>query len=479
MADKPDADKPDAEEPDGAIPDELGPQILSSWPINGGENTVGGPIQVKFTEPVKLGATATQLLVDGTPVAATTKLSEDGTVLDIVPIADILPPAKVSVRFGDISDLHGNPRIDEPFTWTVPRWFHAGSLPRPEDTTFRVASGPGDAIFLSRFTATGPDGVELTVFKVGRNDFGFEALPVTVRFNLVTGFPTSQFPEVRIDNSGAPVVAIYDHEDKIHVLRWSGAQWKDLAPPMMAGERNSRALIAIAPGDSGKITLAYEVRGTGPSPKSGIRVQEYDGGRWLALGPLLEQSTMAMPLKALVFDEQGIPTMAWEKLFDGATTMTWNGTGWIASSPVVSSDLVTKDMSIAWGDGHSLFSVVGLSQGIETGPYRNRVLRLDAPLGTWNEVGAALPDVPLGRPVTLLPAGAGHLFASFATQATDAIPAKFWALDITKTGWSEMTGLEIPPGWTESAGAAVDGRGVPIVAVTTKDEVRVLRLNRK
>jgi len=458
--------------PDGGSdgePNSTRVRIVSQTPPHQNEETsVHSPIQAKFSAPIKLGASPVTLFAGNVSIAVTTTLSADGTTLDVVPSSAITAPAEMTLRFGDVTDAQGKPLDLVPWTWTVPSWIFVRVSKKPtSEASFRVATGPGDAVYLSEFQG-GIDQGTLTLLTSERSGISF------IRFapdlNYASGGP---LPDLHIDKDGAPVVVSLDPAHKLSAKRWSGSAWNDLAMPDDSGAEQYRAAF-IAPAKTGKLVVAYEVKFAG-KPESEIHVQQLADGVWSPLGGVVAPAGAV--LQSVALDNNGLPSIASldESSGDGRVR-TWSGTSWTdVGSAVNGADTRTAKMSIAWDDGGNLFNLVSLNPR-DGSAYRNRLLRLD-PTGaaTWAAVGDALPNGQMKDPVSLLPEGAGLLFASFATVSDGHL----WTLEATKTGWTAIPSPDKASQVLVPYGAGVDGHGVPVVGWSPDDlNIIVKRPNR-
>ncbi|WP_394830908.1 Ig-like domain-containing protein [Pendulispora rubella] len=449
-----DASPPDAGSDTSVEPQEL--TVVSLAPTSGDTNVfVEDPIQVTFSEPVQIGASAVTLTTpDGTTIPTTIKRSADERTLTLSPVAPQKAPAEVVAHFNAVSTLDGRPLTSAPnWSWKLPPWLRVSPDPRKSDFSVHDGSmviGPGRETILASGGESTPGGN----WTGSVYSFGTPHGPWT----RLGGRPLSKVmwsPRVVLDPSGNIVVAsLYDKQ--IFVQRWSGTGWNFLGEPIPDANDIVRTLMAIDA--RGKLFVGASQTVHGEPDTYNLVVRSFDGnGTWSSVGGTVNDVRTSQTFDPyLALDPAGVPYVAYTDPW--ANVRKWTGAAWVpVGSNLAPTGGYARWLAIAFDDGGRLFALGGFSD--ET----TRVIMFNG--SNWVPVGEALG----GTVAASLVAGRdGHLFgAIYEGNFGDS----FRVVDITQAGWTK---IDWPiPG---VAGAlAVGPDNIPVVA---SSRAGVLRLHR-
>ncbi|WP_394830848.1 Ig-like domain-containing protein [Pendulispora rubella] len=463
--------KPGDGDPPGSIPDPdtVPPTVVSRTPNDGADAvSVRAPIQVKFSEPVKLGAKPVTLVIGNQELATTATLSADATTMTISPNSPIVTPAQVKVALEDISDIRGNRLVSNAlWTWTAPLWLAVGDTVRGngyQSTT--IAVGPGDRVSAASFYNNNADPPRVIVHSIEGNNGKWAALADP--FDVDDRLP----PKLAVDRDGTTVMAFGPKStEKLGLIRrWSGAQWDAMGTEFGPTAPDS-VRFGLAAGSNGKLFAAHQVPDT--NSNSHVAVRTFEGGGWILLGDTVDGGDGGY-LTSMTLDKNGIPYVAYRS--GSATSLeahvrTWSGSSWkpVGSSPGKNT---STSFDLAFNDAGTLFALITSAESRRSS---SRLFRFD---GTnWQAVGAPLSTGEcsyLSCGSSCLSSGTdGHVVAF--TQLEGASPRAFEA---TKDGW---TPLDLPPGNSRGVQAcSADSRGTVVVGEIAADgsRINVHRLNR-
>ncbi|WP_394850880.1 Ig-like domain-containing protein [Pendulispora brunnea] len=434
--------------------------MLALTPANGDTNvSVQDPIQVTFSERVKIGPSAVTLATpSGTIISTRVILSSDQRTITITPVAEQKAPAELVAHFGDVSALDGRPLASIPnWSWTLPPWLRMGS---------RLT----ERFILGDASVAAGRGRRIALVAKERND---DAKPKWTVSTLDTlhgtwtqlGDPLSLItwdPHILFDPNDNLVLSS-DHapgntRDKV-VQRWSGTGWDKLGVPIhevrdvtdspLAIDANGRLLLACSEGIPGE-TITYNVI-----------VRAFDAnGTWSPIGGPVNDSPTADALHPrIAVDPAGVPYVAYT---DSSTHVRkWTGSAWM---PVGSTLSTTpsgdpRSLGIAFDDAGRLFAIGSFWDGT------TRVIRFDG--SDWVPVGAPLSTEYSSAP-SIVRGHNGHIFATVYTNYGNQA---FRVADITKDGWTMFE----PSIEGFAVSLTVDRDNVPIVI---SSESGVLRPNR-
>ncbi|WP_394830907.1 Ig-like domain-containing protein [Pendulispora rubella] len=450
-------------EPPDASPQDAGPDarvepkkltVVALTPANGDTNvSVQDPIQVTFSEPVKIGPSSITLETpDGTLISTRVELSANERTITVSPVTPQNVPSELTAHFGDISTLDGEPLPSKPaWSWKLPAWVRVGSdlLERFNLGDASLVTGPGRRIALAahehddyekpRWSVSTLDTLHGTWTQLGG------PLP------LITWDP-----HMLLDRNGDLVVSSDNTWDKV-VQRWSGTGWDKLGEPIANVRDASDSPLAI--GAQGKLLLACSEKIPGGTTTYNLIVRAFDGkGSWSPIGGPVNDSPMADPLNPhMAVDPTGVPYVAYTD--PSVHVRKWTGSAWTpvgSNLPTTGGDL--QWLRIAFDDGGRLFGIGMFWDGT------TRVIRFDG--SDWVLVGEALSTQRANAP-SLVAGHDGHVFAAVYDDWSNQ---GFRVADITQAGWK----LESPIEHQVSA-LAVDRDNVPIVVAP---RFGVLRLNR-
>jgi hypothetical protein len=159
------------------------------------------------------------------------------------------------------------------------------------------------------------------------------------------------WPVMVIDASGAPVIAYETYgaaapSGALHVLRWSGSAWTELAGSATGAGIAPEAL-AIGTAIASDATDVYVAWSQGVVGDEDVMVRRWDGAAWRALGGSVSPGGIsgtagASSLDAvLALDASGRPTVAWSETTAGGDRLwvrRWDGAAWSELSGSASGD---------------------------------------------------------------------------------------------------------------------------------------------
>ncbi|WP_394841600.1 Ig-like domain-containing protein [Pendulispora brunnea] len=448
---------PDASMQDADVDAQVEPRkltIVSRTPAHGDTNvSVQEPIQVTFSEPVKIGPSSVTLATpDGTILSTRIALSADQRTVTISPVAAQVAPAEVVAHFGNISTRDGLPLASTPeWSWKMPVWLRVGSdlVERFNLGDASVVAGPGRRITLA---AHEHDDYEKPRWSVSTVDTLHGTwTPLGGPLPLITWDP-----HMLLDRNGDLVVSSDNTSDKV-VQRWSGTEWNKLGEPIPNVRDASDSPLAIDA--HGKILLACSEKIPGETITYHLIVRAFDNkGTWSPVGGPVNDAPTANPLNPhIAVDPAGVPYVAYTD--PSVHVRKWTGSAWVpVGSNLAPTGWTAEWLRIAFDDGGQLFAIGEYSD------QTTRVIRFDG--SDWVPVGEALSTQSSNAP-SFVPGHDGHLFA---TVYDDWHNQAFRVADITQAGWKLESLIEDLP-----AALAVDRDNVPIVVVPRSG---VLRLNR-
>lgn len=331
------------------------PPTIVSWLPRLSHPATTSPLAFVFSEPLQPGSlqpVPTQLRdPDGFSVAHRAALSEDGTVLELVPTSPIRPP----------TTLHA---VLLQRTLTD----RAGNLLDPSLTAFSLTH---NATYWPFARVTEP-----------LDPTNSSVLPMS----LALGSGVS---------GTMPVVGFTDSASETEepaVARWDGHAWQQL-PPLRAEDARSRLALGLqiaATRETLVATWREEVEETGFHQ---IHVVSYDGTAWRRLGaPYDTQSDF--PKVKLALNSWGHPVIALEQMLELNETevrvIEWNGTEWIALGEPLSANPAPRTPSwrAAVAADREVF-VSWLETSADTGSLHLHVSMFEN--GRWFPVGSSIP----------------------------------------------------------------------------------------
>ncbi|CAM4490161.1 MULTISPECIES: Ig-like domain-containing protein [Myxococcus] len=336
------------------VVDRTAPTIVSRRPLLS-HPSVSAPLAFVFSEPLLPGsiqATPTQLRdQNGFSVPHQAVLSEDGTVLELVPSSPLRPPVTLHAELlqRTLTDRAGN--LLEPNLSVYTRTHSATYWPFSRVTEHE---GPLNTYY-----------------------------PVSLALGGV--FPRTM-PVVGFANLYSP------ESDEPSVARWDGHTWQQLPPLRAATERTRPAqnLQVAAHGESIVATWLERDEETGFDH---IHVVRYVGTDWERVGMPHAVESDSTQVK-MTLGEFGRPVLAVERLIDFLETelrvIRWTGTEWLAlgdalgenperfSSSQHAAIVVDSKVVVSWVER----SVSGDTLNLHVRVFEN---------GSWSPVGEPLP----------------------------------------------------------------------------------------
>ena len=460
----PPADPGDVVIGDPSDPSNLPPSIVSRTPADGdGQVSVRAPIQVKFSKRVQLGASPVTVLVGDKAVAATSSLSPDNFTLTITPNEPIVAPAKVSVSFGDISDLKGAALASKPsWSWRTPSWF--GVADPIKVTEFRsgaaMAAGPGDRVSVSIGDASG--------WRVSATDG--KAGPWT---NL--GGPEGT-GRLAIGKDGSLISLGSDVNSQMRLRRWSGTTWDNLGGTLgkaYFGIEASR--VASGLDATGTPFVAYRPDASGPRD---LFVYALENGVWsqIGSGPVNDPSEGVSEVQSIIWDRHGGLYIAYINGLpnggDETHVRVFSGGAWKLFGPAIPAGTqIHRSANIGFDDAGNLFAIENVED--DKNSY-TRVFGYDGK--AWSTIGA---ELPLGlSPICLV--GRGQRLFALASPYGKTPASAPRAFLVTKSGWSEMELPSVAPS-TRTALCDSYSDGTLVIALAPaavqNGDIGVYRLN--
>ncbi|MFP2958342.1 Ig-like domain-containing protein [Myxococcus sp. 1LA] len=399
---------------------------------------VTSPLAFVFSEPLlpgSLQAVPTQLRdQDGFSIAHQAVLSEDGTVLELVPTSPIRPPTTLHAVLlqRTLTDRAGNPL----------------------DPRLSAASLSHNATYWPFARATEP--LDSTNYSVLPTSL---ALGSGVRGTLpVVGFINSA------SETAEPAVA-----------RWDGHAWEQL-PPLRAEDARSRLPFGFQIAAAGETLIAIwreEVEETGFDQ---IHVVRYDGTAWQRLGAPYDTRSEYTQFK-LALGWSGRPVIALERMIDLVETevrvIEWSGTEWMQLGEPLSANPAPRTSSwrAAIAADREVF-VSWLETSAATGALHLHVSTFAN--GTWFPVGSSIPipeDTSVDRvEIAMQPNGRVALTWSEINPTTYVSTIRFSSAGVRSWpyGWSTPDSIEVlnQTSTHESLRLAVDRDNEPWVAWT-------------
>ncbi|WP_225888355.1 Ig-like domain-containing protein [Myxococcus xanthus] len=316
--------------------------------------SVSSPMGFVFSEPLLPGslqsAPAELIGEAGLPVAHQAVLSEDGTVLELVPTSLPQPPVTMSAMLIqlDMTDRAGNPL--DPILPDFAHLHHATYWPFG-----RVMASPGSWA---------------TSLALESGDAG------TV--------PVVGFIHDDAQGTGEPTVA-----------RWNGDEWQHL-PPLRAANARSASVsgLQVAQKDDALVAAWRERDATTGGAR--LHVASYTGTAWQPLGAPYDIQSESTQVK-LALEQQGRPVIALERNVSDSDTevrvIRWTGTEWRALGGLLDEHPVpntpARRAAIATDDTRVLVSWV--EPAVDLNPPRSDIHVRAFENGNWVPVGASIP----------------------------------------------------------------------------------------
>ncbi|WP_368738115.1 Ig-like domain-containing protein [Myxococcus sp. AM009] len=332
--------------------DRTPPTIVSVRPDHS-HPSVSSPMGFVFSEPLlpsSLQSAPAELVgPGGLPVAHQAVLSEDGTVLELVPTSLPQPPVTMGAMLlqKDMTDRAGNPL--DPVLPDFAVLHHATYWPFG-----RVMAFPG----------SWPTSLALESGDAG-------TVPVVGFIHDAQG-------------AGEPTVA-----------RWNGDEWQHLPPLRAANARSASASgLQVVQKDGALVAAWCEGDAANGGPR--LHVASYTGTAWQPLGAPYDIQSESTQVK-LALGKQGRPVIALERNVSDSDTevrvIHWTGTEWRALGGLLDEHPVpntpARRVAIATDDTRVLVSWVEAAADI--GPPHNYIHVRAFENGNWVPVGVSIP----------------------------------------------------------------------------------------
>ncbi|WXA93658.1 Ig-like domain-containing protein [Pendulispora brunnea] len=429
------------------------------------------PIRVTFSEAVKFGTKPVTLSANGVEIPIACTLSADAKVMSISPTSEIPLPTKLSVDFGDISDLRGNALIRPTWSWSVPQWLQFGnSFPSQGGDNIRLSAGPSEQVNVTVLYSNDNGPLPSQVFSIGQPSGSWQRLP---------GSPgrTTHTPAVVVDKDGALVVATVDESTwNLVVQRYRSQEWEQIGGPFPVAATEGFSLAVDA---GGILFLAYDA----PTSSDGSNVvvkalARGETNNWTPLRASVNDisTTTSVRLESLALDSRGTPYVAYrvERTENGRTTLdgfvrSWSAGQWRAvGNALNASDEEVRSIKVTADATNTPFVAVQLDN-IFLSRSQLLIRRFDG--SAWTNCGPEIGE--RGKSLLFSPMRGGHLFAYIAVD--DA----FRTFDVTATGWTQQPSPSLMPDLGPEPSAAIDPAGIPIIGWNdTASNIHVVRLNR-
>lgn len=352
--------------------DRTAPKIAAMQPLPGATNVVlRAPIVVGFSEAMDSSATAgIGLLLNGTPIASTSTLTNSGFNASIVindPTSFALP-GTFSVTFAStMTDLAGNALVPPTpaWSWTVPDFI-----------TYAPIAGTGQAISNPVLTINKmfqPVVALAQLFVSSSGSQESNALHVETAPDLQTwndfGRPSPNGDEsygfsMSLGAGDNPVVAWAEKGNKVYVSTWNGSAWGTSStatdPAADPSALVSSPILRLDP--SGLPVLAWMEKA--PSSFQSIFLTHLtSGGASTGVPGAISVATGTTSLD-MILDPQGNPVIAWRNgpltdvnIFRGAETTTPTVT--VIADPALGLDAMSDPLLIAGTTGYGVFAFSG------------------------------------------------------------------------------------------------------------------------
>lgn len=426
--------------PNGGPPDLDPVKVTARVPAPGSNNVwIETVIEVGFTEPVDASsidaASAFVRAEDGTVLAATRELSDDGMLLRMVlqERPETVPTTLTAVLTEAITGLEGNALAvpEQPHSWAVPAWQLMGG-PLDRDPA-RSAVDPAivvnhDGVIVVAWQEQASDmstPYDVFVSRWDEEQQAWEALGEAL--NAPTGHPGLE-PSLAIDTIRRPVVAWRaPGQPTLWIRTWqeSSSSWLALHEPAVtaapAGEYR-RPRLATHPRVPG-LARAYVVDHEAPLFTYLLSsIWDVNGSAWIGLvgGGQLSRHGNDVAAPSMLLLEQGLVVLAWEEsdgwgvqhvyvAVAGGEFSDWT---YLGPDGVNTPGWPARDASLAMGSDEVPLVAWRELQGGMGANHDLRVARWDDDAAAWVDLGGVLdldpanavgePDLavdPLDRPV--------------------------------------------------------------------------------
>lgn len=399
---------------------------------------VTSPLAFVFSEPLlpgSLQSVPTQLRdQDGFSVAHQAVLSEDGTVLELVPTSTVRPPVTLHAELlqRTLTDRAGN--VLDPRLPAVTLTHNATYWP------FRRATEPLDPTNFSAFPMS---------LALGSGVSG--TMPVVGFVNTAS-------------NTEDPAVAL-----------WDGQSWQRL-PPLRAEDARSRRAEGIQVAARGTTIVAAWRERVEETQSEQLHVVRYTGTAWERLGTPYDTPSGYTQVK-MVLDWEGSPVIALERMNGLAATEVrvrrWTGMEWLPLGEPLSANPAPQSYarrSAITADREVVVS--WMEESADTGALHLYVSKFEN--GEWALVGTPIPitaDASAER-VAIALAPYGRVLIAWSelnhTTLTSIIRFSSAAMDPWQSNWSPPDQIEALSQATtnDSLRLVVDSHGEPSVAWT-------------
>jgi Bacterial Ig-like domain len=455
--------------------DRTAPTVTARVPVDAAPDVfLADEISVTFNEAIaaaSITAQSAQLRIGASLVSSVASLDAGGTKLTLRPTALPSLPATMDVVLTGITDLAGNATGELKSNFVANEWpFFGRYLLADLDSPFKspTSTGPQSLILDS-------NGNPYVVWS--------EASGIQVKrwngtaWSLVGAFESyGGNASIALNPNGNPIVSFLAG-GKAYVKRWNGTNWELLGDTLSPGIV-TMGMVLDSKGDP------FVVLNGG-----GLFVKHWDGAAWTDVGSSVGAGDIDSP--SMTLNPAGKPIVAWidrnlGSLKNIVQVKEWNGTDWIAVGGVVNTSTVyVNSVTIAQGAKGFLYlayrgSLKGASYGkplvyltalslfgwAQVGPsYINRYD--DEYPNAFSNLGPALVIDPEGNPALAL---AESVTTSDNKAAVRDVRLLRWNWNDTQSAWKETSVSKLDPndGYIFGSGIsapslAFDGKGSPWV----------------
>ncbi|WP_394833780.1 Ig-like domain-containing protein [Pendulispora rubella] len=458
--------------PDGEVipdPDTVPPQVVFRTPTDGeAKVALRKPIRATFSETVKFGPRPATLRADGVEIPCTFTLSDNGTVMTITPTAEPPVPATLSVEFGDVTDLRGNPLVRPPWTWSVPRWLEIGNSFPSGGLYPMLAAGPGEYVHVA------------ALFDEPARTFRLyqTSTPTTSWRALADSRNPTPNATIAVDADGSIVAAFASESgESVSVARYTTSIWKTIGGPFPLAINGS---FSLAFDKRGTLILAYDAAAGDGAANVIVQALEPLGEPWQwsqLRNSVNDPSTeKAAYFQSLTLNSEGIPYVSYRTerpvageegtILEGHVRAWTQGQWQPIGDSVSAPDEDVRSLMVAVDATSSPFAIAQLSNRFLP-KAQMRILRLEN--SKWTLVGPELEgrnnSMFFGRMRD------GHLFAYVS------VDGDLRTLDVAREGWTRIPLDAVGP--FNGAAGTLDPTGIPLIAwITEPGNLSVLRWNR-
>lgn len=345
------------------IVDRTAPTVVRTDPVDGGDASVGHPIQVELSEPILTDTMSNEvasITADGAPVEVSLSLSDDAMTLSIDPSWPALLSALEVTVTDTLTDLAGNPLVPAQLTLRLPYWASLApdSAPENRGAVYALDAQDRPVVAWMEMNGQGPfvqrwdgatwvdlgravpatDGMWLGGLVVDAEDrpivvswIGLDGASdiVAARYDasgweLMGGGPLDADPahettgaSVAVDPAGALVVAWYegglasDGLATVQIRRWTGEAFEPIGTPLDArGQGDLRPVVAFAP--TGTAWVAWSANdGAGTNDRLNLARWDDAGGAWTIVGDGVGPGGAENPRVADLAMLGDVPAVAW------------------------------------------------------------------------------------------------------------------------------------------------------------------------